>query len=144
MVILSGIVNSNHTFIHKNHGHPGAVEVILTEMGKIEWYQTTKKMRQMFENVHTSWVLMQGPVSLKNFYHNSNVMDTSFYSHPNSNKVIAIKFCTCHDSCAVVPCAKFCCDLVTSDWITERRSFHRIWIVSKIPFVVQTCRHLAH
>ena len=28
-------------------------------------------------------------------------------------------------------CAKSCCNLVASNWITARRSFHQIWIASK-------------
>ena len=32
----------------------------------------------------------------------------------------------------VVACAKNCCDLMSSNWITARRSFHRIWIASQI------------
>ena len=47
------------------------------------------------------------------------------------NTVIATKFCTWHDSCAVVACAKICCDLFASSGITARRSFHRIWIAGK-------------
>ena len=41
------------------------------------------------------------------------------------------KFCTWHDSCAVVACAKICCDLMASNGITIRRSFHRIWTAGK-------------
>ena len=63
------------------------------------------------------------------FHHNSNVMEISFCSHPNTNKVIATIFGTWHDSWAVVACAKFCCDMVTSNWIRAKWNFHRIWIV---------------
>ena len=58
-------------------------------------------------------------------------MEISFHSHLNSNTVIATKFCTWHDSCAVVACAKICCDLMASNGITARRNFHRIWIAGK-------------
>ena len=30
---------------------------------------------------------------------------------------------------AVVACAKFCCDMITSNWIRAKWNFHRIWIV---------------
>ena len=63
------------------------------------------------------------------FHHNSIVVEISFCSHPNSNEVITTKFCTCHDSCAVMACAKFCCDMYNSKWITAKRNFHQIWIV---------------
>ena len=58
-------------------------------------------------------------------------MEISFHSHLYSNTVIATNFCTRHDSCAVVACAKICCDLMTDNGITARRSFHRIWIAGK-------------
>ena len=52
-------------------------------------------------------------------------METSLRSHLGSKTVIATKFRTWHDSCAVVACAKTCCDLMASNGITARRSFHR-------------------
>ena len=55
-------------------------------------------------------------------------MEISFHSHLDSNTMIATKFCTWHDSCAVVACAKICCDLMASNGVTARRTFHRIWI----------------
>ena len=58
-------------------------------------------------------------------------MEISFHSHLDSNTVIATKFCTWHDSCAVVACAKVCCNLMASNRIMARRSFHRIWIAGK-------------
>ena len=48
-------------------------------------------------------------------------MQISFHSHLDSNTVIATKFCTWHDSCAVVACAKICCDLMPG----RQRSYHK-------------------
>ena len=45
--------------------------------------------------------------------------------------MIATKFWRWHDSCAVVACAKICCDLMASSWVMASRSFHRIWIAGK-------------
>ena len=56
-------------------------------------------------------------------------MEISFCSHPNTDKVIATIFGTWHDSWAVVACAKFCCEMVISNWIRAKWNFHRIWIV---------------
>ena len=56
-------------------------------------------------------------------------MEISFCSHPNNNIVIATIFGTWHDSWAFVACAKFCCDMITSNWIKAKWNFHRIWIV---------------
>ena len=58
-------------------------------------------------------------------------MEISFHSHLDFNTVIATKFCTWHDSCAVVTYAKICCDLMASNGITAKRNFHRIWIAGK-------------
>ena len=68
-------------------------------------------------------------------------MEISFHSHLESNRVIATKFCTWHDSCAVVACAKMCSDLMASNGITARRSFHRIWIAGKKSLVKRAPGH---
>ena len=62
-------------------------------------------------------------------------MGISIRSHLYSNAVIAAKFCTWHDSCAVVACAKICCDLMASNRVMARRNFHRIWIAGKKPLL---------
>ena len=41
---------------------------------------------------------------------------------------IATKFCTCHDSTAVVPCAKYHSDHFTTTWMRADWNFNRIWI----------------
>ena len=56
-------------------------------------------------------------------------MEISFCYHPNNNIVIATIFGTWHDSWAVVACAKFCCDVIISNWIRVKWNFHHIWIV---------------
>ena len=52
-------------------------------------------------------------------------MDISFYSNPNSNKVITTKLFTWHDHCAVVG------SWHVQKFVAVKRSFHRIWIASK-------------
>ena len=59
-----------------------------------------------------------------------NSMDIFCY-HPYCSEMIATKFCTYHDSCAVVVCAKCRSDAMTSRRITVKRIFHRISIGSK-------------
>ena len=74
----------------------------------------------------------QGPVSLTVFCHrNSNPMEISFHAHFDSNKVIATKVCTWHDSCAVVAYTNICGDLWTSNGVTVSQRFQRIWMASK-------------
>ena len=60
-----------------------------------------------------------------------NTIGISFHSHLNSDAVIATTFCTWHDSCAVMACAKICCDVMASNGVVARRSFHQIWIAGK-------------
>ena len=72
-------------------------------------------------------------------------MEISFCSHPSTNKVIATKFGTWHDSWAVVACAKFCCDMINCNWIRAKWFFHRIWIVmekSLVKWVPEWGTHL--
>ena len=71
------------------------------------------------------------PCHARFFHHNQNLMDISACSHPNLNQGIATKFCTWHDSIAVVSCAKFCSYHATMDLITTKWNFYRIWIASE-------------
>ena len=48
---------------------------------------------------------------------------------------IATNFCTCHDSTAVVPCAKFCSDHSIRLEMRVKRNFHRIWNAMEKPLV---------
>ena len=63
------------------------------------------------------------------FHHNSNSMENSFSSNSITVDHIATKFGTCHDSQAVVPCAKFCSDHFISTWMRAKWNFHHIRIV---------------
>ena len=79
------------------------------------------------------------------FHHNSNSQEISLCSHPSCNEVIATKFCTCHDSCAVMACAKFCSDMILCNDLTLKPIFYWIcitmengsWIGPQVLFVVQ-------
>ena len=44
----------------------------------------------------------------------------SFNSHPSVSKAIATKYCTCHDSTAVVACAKICSDVIPKNEIIAK------------------------
>ena len=73
----------------------------------------------------------QEPISLTVFHHDSNLMDISLCYYLIFDVLITTKFCTWHDSCTAMACAKICCDLMANDWITVRWSFHLIWIPNK-------------
>ena len=45
-------------------------------------------------------------------HRNSNLMEISFCSDPSYSIVLTMKFCTWHDSCTAVACAKFCSDMI--------------------------------
>ena len=71
----------------------------------------------------------QGPISGMILFHlNSNSMEISFSFHLNCSKVIAIKFCTWHDSCAVVASEK-CRNMTPYNGVTLKPIFHRICIM---------------
>ena len=56
-------------------------------------------------------------------------MEISLSSNSITDDHIATKFGTCHDSPAVVPCAKYCSDHFISIWMGAKWNFHHIWIV---------------
>ena len=52
------------------------------------------------------------------FHRKSNLMESLFYSHPSCNQVITLKFCTWHDSCDGMTCAKFCSNMILYNGVT--------------------------
>ena len=52
-----------------------------------------------------------------------------FCSYRNSNKAVATKFCTCHNSTAVVACAKIWSSLNFSNGIIAKWMYHLTWIM---------------
>ena len=56
-------------------------------------------------------------------------MEISFSSNSTTDDHIATTFGTCHDSPAVVPCAKYCSDRFISIWMRAKWNFHHIWNV---------------
>ena len=71
------------------------------------------------------------PHSLMIFYSNSHLLCFSIFSHSNTDAVIATKFCICHDSSAVVTCAKFCSDPIFRNWIISNCDCDWYWIVDQ-------------
>ena len=77
-------------------------------------------------------------ISHNNFQHNSISIEISFHFHPNSNPLIATKFCTCHDSCAVMSCAKLCSNMIIKN-VTAKFFLHGIrtllvqWVWGLLP-----------
>ena len=61
----------------------------------------------------------------------SNFMEITFCSYLNTNNIITTKFCTCHDSTAVMICAKFCSDPIVRNSMTALWYFHNIGISSE-------------
>ena len=59
------------------------------------------------------------------------IQQNFFCSHRNFGKVITTKFCSCHDNCVVVTCAKICSDQSHRKWNTTER----IWIQNEISSV---------
>ena len=63
------------------------------------------------------------------FARNSNSMGISLCLYNSvAGHQIEIHFCTCHDSTAVVSCAKFYSDHCIRIEVKVKRNFHRIWI----------------
>ena len=60
---------------------------------------------------------------------NLNSTTNQFLFLPNCKKVIATNFCTCHDSIAVMACAKFCSNFNRKKGTTAKSFFHQIQIM---------------
>ena len=75
---------------------------------------------------------LSGKIFPERFFHrNSNWMDISFCSHPSCSEVIAMEFSTWHDSSAVMPCAKFCSNILPFNGVIQKLIFHRILITTE-------------
>ena len=74
---------------------------------------------------------LRGPFYQRFFQHNSDSLEISSCAHAIFSETITTKFCIWHDSCAVVPCAKFCSDMIPCNDVTSKPNFHRIWIALK-------------
>ena len=80
-----------------------------------------------------------GPISWMIFCHrHSNAVEILFCSHSNCREVIAMKFCSCHDSCTVLAYAKFGCDMIHYSWVKVKPVFCQIWIMMEKLFVKRT------
>ena len=80
--------------------------------------------------VLTSDQFHPNPKSGPRFFHRYSNLMTNF-THLYCNALTASKFCTWHNSCAIVACAKICCDLMARNGITTRLISHLIWIAAK-------------
>ena len=65
------------------------------------------------------------------------MIEILFPSLTNSNTVMATKFCTWCDGCAVVVCTKFCWDVINSNGITGKWKSRRIWIAVEKSLISQ-------
>ena len=84
---------------------------------------------------------IQGPILPNIFHHKPNFRVILFWSHPSSPIVIITNFCTWHNSCAVMACAKVCCNIISRTGITPKLNFSRIWIGMDKSRVKQTPGH---
>ena len=75
-----------------------------------------------------------GPFHQWYFHGNSNLMETFTF-----NSIVgyhtATKFCSCHDSTAVMQCAKFHSNFFTTTWMGAEWNFRQIWITIDNLFV---------
>ena len=78
------------------------------------------------------------------FHPNSNWMDISFCSHPSCSEVIAMKFCTWHDSPAIMTCAKFCSNILPYNGVIRKLNSHRILITTEKSLVKWAPRGLVN
>ena len=78
--------------------------------------------------LHTTWFYLL-PISLTMFRRNSNVMEISCFSSPNSNESIVTKFRTLHGSCVVLGCVNICSNILARNRYTVKRNAYWIWLL---------------
>ena len=72
-------------------------------------------------------------------------MEISFSFNSTTDDHIATTFGTCHDSTAVVPCAKYCSDHFISIWMRAKWNFHHIWnVMEKLLVKWAPAQHTTH
>ena len=82
-----------------------------------------------------NFILFRSPFHERFFHSNSNKMKILFCSLPNCSKVITMVFCTWHDSCALMACAKFCSDMIPYNGGTLKPIFSQIWMTIEKAFM---------
>ena len=95
-------------------------------------------------------IIYRGPFHLPFFMHNPNLMQDWFCVNSLLGNQITTEFCTCHDSKAVMACAKFCSDHCIRIWMISKWNFYTIelqWKNSEMrPRVLlwSTCMYMIH
>ena len=72
------------------------------------------------------------------FAQNSNIITNLHCCNSIIDCQITTNFCTCHDSTAVVACAKFCSDIFPSIKMTAKWNLDGIWILVEKSLVQQS------
>ena len=72
------------------------------------------------------------------FHQNSSLMGNMLCCNSIVSHLIATNFCTCHNSTAVVACAKFCSDHILRIGMRAKQNLHRTWIAIKMSLVKYT------
>ena len=67
------------------------------------------------------------PCHLWFIHHKSHSTGYAYCYYLIPQHTITTKFCTWHDSTAVVPCAKFCCDYWVRFWMEAKQNFELWW-----------------
>ena len=107
IVMVCVLLNFYHTFIEAPHP-----KCCLMNFSAIKPHPRTPKSTPPLPLLHH-------PVAhfTKNI---SSWTKISFNSHPSVSKAIATKYWTCHDSTAVVACAKICSDVIPKNEIIAK------------------------
>ena len=72
---------------------------------------------------------------ITSFPRNSVLLENLFCCNPKSNEVIGTRFCTWHNSTAVVTCVKICTEPHVYNLITGHCNFHHVWIFRGISWL---------
>ena len=108
-----------------------AFEIVICKMSHIVEASMCEicHSHMLYWNFHHWWINHWSPEThFRNDFSIVIQIRWEFHSAPSCTELIAVKFCTWHDSCTVMACAKFCSDIIPYNGVTLKPMFYQIWI----------------
>ena len=115
---INSVFNFKST-IHKHNFNPPYSTLSFNKTGNTVSYQSYKICNSLLTSISPS---ILDPFHQYSFSIRRKIKSKFHFSLIQIfNIVFPTNFCTSHDSCAVVACAKICRDLITGTWITTKK-----------------------
>ena len=114
-----------HLKLTLRHGKPDRKCVYIRDNESLKWQPDLCPVKHVKSQLYMGYI---APMILAD---NSNFMEDSYCCNSINDQQVATNFCTCHDSTAVMACAKICSNHFIRNYISTKWKFHQIWIVAE-------------